>query len=87
MIEGDLIAFVRDLKDRPGGDIGVHASISVVQALLAAGVVDELRLAIAPVIVGSGRRLLDGLPEIQLEPLRSLTSPSGYLLVDYAVIE
>ncbi len=87
VIEGDLIAFVRDLKDRPGGDIGVHASISVVQALLAAGVVDELRLAIAPVIVGSGRRLLDGLPEIQLEPLRSLTSPSGYLLVDYAVIE
>jgi len=77
---------VRDLKDRPGGDIGVHASISVLQALLAAGVVDELRLAIAPVIVGSGRRLLDGLPAIRLEALRSLTSPSGYLLVDYAVM-
>lgn len=86
VIEGDLVAFVRDLKDRPGGDIGVHASISVLQALLAAGVVDELRLAIAPVIVGSGRRLLDRLPAIRLEALRSLTSPSGYLLVDYAVM-
>jgi hypothetical protein len=37
------------------------------------------------VIVGTGRRLLDGLPSIRLEPLRSTTSPSGYLLVDYRV--
>jgi dihydrofolate reductase len=83
VIAGDLADFVRDLKDRPGGDIGVHASISVVQTLLAAGVVDELRLAIAPVIVGSGRRLFDGLPAARLKPVRSLISPSGYLLVDY----
>jgi dihydrofolate reductase len=87
VIEGDLVEFVRDLKDRPGGDIGVHASISVAQTLLAAGVVDELRLAIAPVIVGSGRRLLDGLPPARLAPIRSLTSPSGYLLVDYRAVE
>jgi riboflavin biosynthesis pyrimidine reductase len=64
----------------------VHASISVTQALLAAGVVDELRLVIAPVIAGSGRRLLDGLPAIRLEPIRSMTSPAGYLLVDYRII-
>jgi dihydrofolate reductase len=87
VIDGDLVGFVRDLKEQPGGDIGVHASISVTQALLAAGVVDELRLAIAPMIVGSGRRLLDGLPSTRLEPIRSLSSPSGYLLVDYRVIE
>ncbi len=86
VIDGDLVEFVQDLKDRPGGDIGVHASISVTRTLLAAGVVDELRLAIAPVIVGSGRRLLDGLPSIRLEPIRSTTSPAGYLLVDYCVI-
>lgn len=87
VIDGDLVEFVRDLKDRPGGDIGVHASISVAQTLLAAGVVDELRLAIAPVIAGSGRRLLDGLPSIRLELIRSVTSPSGHLLVDYRPIE
>lgn len=87
VINGDLAEFVRDLKDRPGGDIGVHASISVAQTLLAAGVVDELRLAIAPVIVGSGRRLLDGLPSIRLKTIRGVTSPSGYLLVDYRAIE
>jgi dihydrofolate reductase len=87
VIDGELVEFVRDLKDRPGGDIGVHASISVARGLLAAGVVDELRLAIAPVIAGSGRRLLDGLPLIRLESIRSVTSPSGYLLVDYRPIE
>lgn len=90
VIDGGLAEFVRDLKARPGGDpggdIGVHASISVAQALLAAGVVDELRLVIAPKIVGRGRRLLDGLPPIQLESIRSATSPTGYLLADYRVI-
>jgi dihydrofolate reductase len=86
VIDGGLVEFVQDLKGQPGADIGVHASISVAQSLLAAGVVDELRLVIAPTIAGSGRRLLDGLPTIRLEPIRSQTSPSGYLLVDYRVI-
>jgi dihydrofolate reductase len=86
VVDGGLPDFVRDLKARPGGDIGVHASISVAQALLAAAVVDELRLVIAPKIAGSGRRLLDGLPPIQLESIRSSTSPSGHLLADYRVV-
>ena len=85
-IDGDLVEFVRDLKQRPGGEIGVHASISVAQALLAADVVDELRLVIAPTIAGHGRRLFDGLPAIRLESIRSETSPTGSLLVDYRVV-
>lgn len=84
-ISSGVVEFVGDLKDQTGGDIGVHASISVAQALLAAGVVDELRLVIAPAIAGSGRRLLEGLPSIRLEVIRSATSPSGHLLVDYRV--
>jgi dihydrofolate reductase len=86
VIEGGLLEFVRELKNRPGGDIGVHASISVTQALLAAGLVDELRLVIAPTIAGCGRRLLDGLPQMRLESIRTATSPTGYLLVDYRCV-
>jgi len=86
VVDGDLVEFVRDLKNQPGADIGVHASISVAQALLAAGAVDELRLVIAPTIAGSGRSFLDGLPTIRLESIRSTTSPTGSLLVDYRVI-
>lgn len=85
-IEGDLVAFVRDLRERPGGDVGVHASLSVTRTLLAAGLVDELRLVVAPSVAGSGRRLLDGVPEVRLETLRSVTSPTGSLLVDYRVL-
>ena len=85
-LDGGLVEFAQDLKQRQGGDIGVHASISVAQALLAADVVDELRLVIAPRIAGRGRRLLDGLPSIQLESIRSEMSPTGYLLVDYRVV-
>ncbi len=85
-VGGDLVEFVRDLKHRPGGDIGVHASISVAQALLATDVADELRLVIAPRIVGRGRRLLDGLPSTRLESIGTATSPTGHLLVDYRLI-
>ena len=85
-VQGDLVAFVRELKERPGGDVGVHASLSVVQALLRRGVLDELRLVVAPAVAGSGRRLLDGVPEARLETVRSRTSSSGSLLVDYRVV-
>jgi dihydrofolate reductase len=85
-IDGPLVDFVRDLKQQRGGDVGVHASISVAQALLAAGVVDELRLVIAPKIAGHGRRLLDGVPAIALELTRSEISPTGSLLLGYRVV-
>jgi dihydrofolate reductase len=85
-IEGGLVQFVQNLKGLSGGDIGVHASISVAQALLAADAIDEVRLVVAPAIAGRGRRLLDGLPAVRLESLRSTTSPSGYLLADYRIL-
>ena len=90
VLDGGLVEGVRALKQESGGerggDIGVHASISVAQSLLAADLVDELKLVIAPRIAGSGRRLLDGLPSIKLETIGSEVSPTGYLLVDYRVV-
>jgi dihydrofolate reductase len=85
-IEGDLADFVRNLKAQPGGDIGIHGSISITQALLAANLVDELRLVIAPTIVTTGQHLLDKVPAIKLETIRCTDTPAGHLLVDYRVI-
>jgi dihydrofolate reductase len=85
-IEGRLVDFVRRLKQQPGGDIGVHASISVAQALMATNLVDELKLVVGPMIAGEGRRLLDGVQARKLELIRSEMSPSGYLIVDYRVV-
>lgn len=86
VIDGDLVDFVRTLKAGAGGDIGVHASISVTQALITGHAVDELRLVVAPKIAGGGRKLLEGLPALQLELIRGVGTPSGHLLVDYRVV-
>ena len=85
-IDGDLVEAVRELRERPGGDIGVHASISVARSLLAAGVVDELRLAVFPALAGSGRRLLDDLPPMRLENLGTSMSPSGSVMSGYRIV-
>jgi dihydrofolate reductase len=86
VVKSGLVQFVQDLRNLPGHDVGVHASISVAQALLAANVVDELRLVIAPAIVSSGKKVLDKVPPIRLESIRSATSPKGYLLADYRIV-
>jgi len=86
VIDGDLVEFVGRLKQEEGGEIGVHASISVAQSLFAAGLVDELQLVVAPGIAARGRRLLDGLPAVRFELIESATSPSGALLLGYRVL-
>jgi len=85
-IEGDPAAFVEQLRGQPGGEIGVHASIALTRSLLAAGVIDELKLVIAPSVAGSGRRLLDDLPATRLDLAALESSPSGALLVTYRVL-
>jgi dihydrofolate reductase len=82
-IQGGLAEFVRELKQQPGGDIGVHGSIALTQSLLKADLVDELRLVIAPAVQIRGRRLFDGGSARRLSLTRSVTSPTGYLLIDY----
>jgi dihydrofolate reductase len=50
--------------------------------------VDELRLVIAPAVVGKGRRLFGGEHDLRnLELLRGVGTPSGALLVDYRVLD
>src|SRR6188768_2467942 len=49
-IDGDLTEFVDDLRNQPGGEIGVHASISLARSMLAAGLIDELEVVIAPAV-------------------------------------
>ena len=59
VIDGGLTDFVADLKRASGGDIGVHGSIALAQSLFEWGLVDELRLVIAPAVHTHGRKLFD----------------------------
>jgi dihydrofolate reductase len=85
VIDGGLFEHVSELKSRPGADIGVHGSIQLAQALLQSDLVDELRLVVAPALHSRGRKLFDRGPSRRLTLTRSVTSPSGYLLLDYQV--
>ena len=86
LVEGDLAAFVKDLKRQPGGDIGVHGSISLTQTLLEERLIDELRLVIAPALQIRGRRLFEKSAPKRLTLSRGVTSRTGYLLLDYQVV-
>ena len=83
IVEGDLTKFVTELKHQAGGDIGVHGSITLTQSLLEEGLVDELRLVVAPSIHMNGRKLFDKGVPARLSLTRNVISPSGYLLIDF----
>jgi dihydrofolate reductase len=57
VLKGDLVEEVRKLKQDQDGDIVVHGSAKLVQTLIEHDLVDELRLMVYPVVLGSGKRL------------------------------
>lgn len=84
-VSDDLSEFAIDLKREPGRDIGLHGSIAVTQSLLEEGLVDELRLVIAPALHMHGRRLFDRGLSRRLTLTRHAVSPSGYQMLDLQV--
>jgi len=75
---------VAALRARPGGDIIVLSSASVIQALLEAGEVDVLSITLCPVVVGGGETLLrDGLPSSQWRLAESTATESGAICLRY----
>jgi dihydrofolate reductase len=55
-----FVAAIRRLKELPGKNINVTGSATLVRSLLRANLLDELRLLVHPIVVGGGKRLLDG---------------------------
>jgi dihydrofolate reductase len=84
VLTGPLIEDVRRLKALPGGEIGVTGSISVVHALMHAGLVDEFRLTVYPVLTSRGRNLVpEGLSMANLTLTESRSFTSGVVLLTY----
>ncbi|MFI5733366.1 dihydrofolate reductase family protein [Kribbella sp. NPDC051587] len=84
VLSGDLVAAIRELKAKPGGELQVHGSGRLVRWLLANDLVDELNLLIVPVIVGQGIRLFpaDG-PDLALDLTDSRAFPKAITLQVY----
>jgi len=84
ILSGDVLARVREVKEQPGRELQVHGSARLGRSLLHAGLVDELRLVVAPVVVGAGRRLFDRSEHpIGLSLTASTSTPGGLALLTY----
>src|SRR5262245_3196134 len=83
-LKGDLAAAVRALKHGDGGNLLTQGSGDMVRQLLAAGLVDELRFMICPVVLGRGKRLFGDDSEAAAFTLaHSISTPGGALLTRY----
>lgn len=84
LLEGDVSDAVRALKESEGGNINVVGSGDLAQTLMRDGLVDEYRLTIHPVIIGSGKRLFaDGAIPTALEPVSVTATKGGTVLGVY----
>ena len=84
LLKGDVADAVAALKDEPGKAIQVIGSSVLVQSLAKRGLVDEYRLQVHPIVIGSGKRLFgetDAPMRLRLSDSR--TSPKGVLILTY----
>ena len=78
-------AAIRDLKERAAKNLYVSGSGTLVRALLADGLVDELHLFSFPIVLGTGKRLFpDGTPELRLTLSNAGSYTSGVVHLTYA---
>lgn len=84
LMEGNVTEQVSELKRKPGGDILVAGSISLVRHLMREDLVDEIHLQVYPVVFGSGRRFFEegGEPK-RFELVASKTLGTGVLDLTY----
>ena len=80
-----MVASLRELKAGDGPVLLTQGSSELIQTLLAADLIDELRLLIFPLVLGRGKRLFgDGAIPAAFSLTKSVTSPSGVLIASYA---
>jgi len=84
VLRGDFSTEVAKLRTEPGGNVLVHGSAKLVQGLIEHDLVDELRLMVFPIILGSGKRLYsESGRTTKLELTSSKALASGVLLLTY----
>ena len=81
----DVVADVRELKERPGDELQLHGSGGLAQTLIEHDLVDEYRLLTFPVRLGTGKKLFrDGARPSALRLLSSSTTSTGVVIAAYA---
>ena len=82
VLGGDVVAQVAELKAQSGDELQLHGSARLAQSLLAAALIDEIRLVITPTILGHGRRLFpDDGPTLGMRVAENTTTPGGLTIL------
>jgi dihydrofolate reductase len=83
--KSDILGELGRIKEQPGKDISIVGSAKLVQSLLEAGLLDELRLLVHPIVVGHGKRIFgESANTIGLKLVDSRTLSTGVLYLTYA---
>lgn len=84
LIDGDVVAKLKELKNEDGPLLQVYGSGDMVQTLLQNDLVDELWLKTFPVILGKGKRLFaDGAIPVAFKLIETTVTPSGVIFANY----
>ena len=85
LLDGDAVDAVGELGKRDGGELHLIGSAALARTLIAAGLVDELRIMLDPVLLGAGKRLFPDDGALRAWRLTdSVTTSTGALLLTYA---
>jgi dihydrofolate reductase len=81
VLQGDVVAAVAELKERPGRELQMHGSGALAQTLFDAGLIDTIRLIVFPVVLGSGKRLFaEGRTPSSFRLAEVASTPSGVVM-------
>jgi dihydrofolate reductase len=84
LLKGDMAEEVGKLKQDSGQDLLMYSSVELMHTLIQHGLIDEYRIWVHPVILGSGRRLFkDGVNKTELKLVETTTLPNGVVVLDY----
>jgi dihydrofolate reductase len=84
IVQGDVAQAVAQLKDQPGQDLLIYGSAELVDELTRHGLIDEYRIMLYPVVVGSGKRLFNPpLPQVDLRLAETITTSTGVVVLTY----
>lgn len=87
LVSGDIISRINDIKSSPGKNIWLFGGASLTAVLLQHKLIDEIALAVHPVLLGSGKPLFNGIDHrISLTLTSSKTYDTGLVFLTYNVI-
>jgi dihydrofolate reductase len=83
LLQGDIAQAVGKLKQESGQDLLMYSSVELMRKLMESNLVDRFRIWVHPLILGSGKRLFEGIDRTDLKLADTTTLSKGVVVLDY----